>query len=110
MSMNPYPTNPGFGLRVHYAEQAIRKLATDPYADIYNRAFDNCFEMNDGDAVVWALMDKAIREPDQYGNSHLSEGIRRMFRSTLNGEAYPADWLNTYHQTTGKSCQWELFR
>ena len=54
---NPYPTRKGFGLRVYHAAKAIRKLGRDPYANIYTRGFDNCFENNDGSAVVWALID-----------------------------------------------------
>lgn len=102
---NPYPTYSGFGLRVHCAYSAIRKLALDPFADIYSRGFDNCFEMNDGDAVVWALMDKALKEPDAYGQSLLTEGIQRMFSRTLEGNNYPKPWLDIYHQRK----QLELF-
>ena len=86
----------GFGLRVHRAEQAIRKLALYPFADVYTRGFDNCFEMHDGDAVVWALMDKAIKEPDQDGQSLLTNGIQCMFRNTLQGSKYPQCWLDVY--------------
>lgn len=94
---NPYPTYQGFGLRVYHAETAIKKLAVDPCVDIYTRGFDNCFEMYDGDAVVWALMDKAIREPDIDGQNHLTKGIQCMFKNTLNGVKYPENWLKIYH-------------
>jgi hypothetical protein len=53
---NPYPTFSGFGLRVANAKKAIKRLGLDPHAEIYTRAFDNCFENFDGDAVVFALM------------------------------------------------------
>lgn len=105
MTKNPYPKQKGFGLRVHRAETSIRKLAVDPFADIYTRSFDNCFEMNDGDAVVWALMDKALNEPDQYQQSLLTKGIQKMFSRTLNGQKYPEGWLDTYYQRE----QLELF-
>jgi len=93
---NPYQKNHGFGLRVHRAETAIKKLANDHFANIYTRGFDNCFEMNDGDAVVWALMDKATKEPDQYGQSLLTEGIQQLFADKLAGKKYPEIWLKTY--------------
>ena len=97
MTNNPYPTYSGFGLRVHRAGNAIKKLALDPFADIYTRGFDNCFEMYDGSAVVWALMDKAIKEPDCYGQSLLTEGIQRMFSRTLEESKYPECWLKVYY-------------
>lgn len=99
MPNNPYPTRSGFGLRVHRAETAIRKLARDPYADIFTRVFDNCFEMYDGDAVVWALMDKATKEPDCAGKSELTLGIQEMFKSTLKGQKYPDLWRKIYFDT-----------
>lgn len=94
---NPYPTCAGFGLRVYHAERAIRKLADEPWANIYSRGFDNCFEAGDGDAVVWALMHKAMQEPDDYPHNHLTRGIQAMFRSTLNGQKYPKGWLDVYY-------------
>jgi len=38
---NPYPQNKGFDLRVHRAEKAIKKLAFDPFANIYTHSSDN---------------------------------------------------------------------
>ena len=73
---NPYPTRKGFGLRLYHAAKAIRKLGRDPYADIYTRGFDNCFENNDGSAVVWALMHEATQEPDD--DNPLTRGIQTM--------------------------------
>lgn len=93
---NPYPTLKGFGLRVYHAETAIKKFADAPWADICSRGFDNCFEAGDGDAVVWALMHKAMREPDDPSYNMLTLGIRAMFRRTLNGAPYPQDWLDVY--------------
>ncbi len=95
-SANPYQTLKGFGLRVYHAETAIKKLADAPWADIYSRGFDNCFEAGDGDAVVWALMHKAIQEPDNPSYNMLTRGIRTMFSRVLNGATYPQDWLDLY--------------
>lgn len=58
---NPFPTKKGFGLRLHYAAEALRKYGLDPSCSTYaqvanNRKFDNCFENFDGDAVVYAIM------------------------------------------------------
>ena len=91
---NPYPTRPGFGLRVHHAETAIRKLADKPWANIYTRGFDNCFENGDGDAVVFALMHKAYteRSVDPNGRSQLAEGIGYMFRGRLSLDGFPLNW------------------
>lgn len=105
MTNNPYPKYNGFGLRVHRAEQAIRKLADNPHADIYTRGFDNCFEMYDGNAVVWALMHKALQEPDERGQCLLTRGIQTMFSRTLDGQKYPDNWLDIYYQRD----QLELF-
>jgi len=56
---NPYQTREGFGRRVAYTRKALLKLSADPLARIYTRKFDNCFEMYDGSAVVWALVREA---------------------------------------------------
>jgi hypothetical protein len=71
MPQNPYPTQPGFGLRVHHAMQALKKLAAEPWNRglVNTRGFDNCFENFDGAAVVWALMHAAQTD------SALAEGI-----------------------------------
>jgi len=89
---NPYPKQIGFGLRLHRAATAIKKLGNDPWAEIYTRGFDNCFEMGDGDAVVFGLMHKAYAEPDQYGRSDLTDGIRTMFSRNLNVNGFPPRW------------------
>ena len=109
--INPYPRKKGFGLRVYRAEKAIKKLAADPFANIYSRAFDNCFEMGDGDAVVWALMHKAHQEVDPYGQSLLTRGIQEMFRRTLGGQKYPEDWLKVYRneEPSKDKCQLSFF-
>lgn len=94
MPINPYPKNPGFGLRVHHAETAIRKLANDASLDIYTRGFDNCFENGYGDAVVFALMHKALAERSQHPARHsqLAEGIGYLFSSSLNFNGFPPLW------------------
>ena len=84
---NPYPRRQGLGLRVANAKRALRRLGRDCLADIYTRGFDNCFEMFDGDAVVWALMREAIN-----GDDVLERGIRNMGK-----EVWPR-WLAVYEQ------------
>ncbi|WP_317960426.1 hypothetical protein [Phaeobacter inhibens] len=90
---------------MHRAAQALRNLGRDPYADIYTRSFDTCFEMYDGDAVVWALMDKALKEPDRHGQTLLTQGIQRMFSASLDGKSFPQLW----HEIYSKNAQGELF-
>jgi len=60
-NLNPYPKQPGFGRRVAYAKRALKQLARKPWnrSPVSSPSFDNCFEHNDGDAVVWTLMDAA---------------------------------------------------
>lgn len=107
---SPYPANSGFGLRVHHAEKAIRKLGDDTWANIYTRGFDNCFENGDGDAVVWALIHKAVQEPDDFNKSQLTRGIQAMFSSTLDGQKYPKKWLDVYYGVEiEKNAQLSLF-
>ena len=66
--MNPYPQQPGFPARVAHAEKCLKLLAEgrdrrvengEEYSVASDRKMDNCFEMNDGDAVVWELMRRA---------------------------------------------------
>jgi hypothetical protein len=52
------------------------------------RGFDNCFEMFDGDAVVWALMHEAAEGRDDA----LKRGIRNM------GASVWPQWLEVYEQ------------
>jgi hypothetical protein len=72
--MNPYKIHPGFGNRVSYAANALKRLAegngwtTDRNNGVRDhpsqgRKMDNCFEMWDGDAVVWQLMHRAQTDP-----------------------------------------------
>jgi hypothetical protein len=86
---NPYPTKPGFGLRVARATRILKRYGMGWSQDecgIYSRAFDNCFENFDGDAVVWALMEKAARDED------IAKGIRLM------GAAVWPQWLEVYRR------------
>jgi hypothetical protein len=79
--VNPYKTYPGFGLRVAYAAKMLRLLAQgkhetyDPQwgweSCVDSRRFDNCFEMHDSDAVVWALMHNAKSDPVLKGGIEL---------------------------------------
>jgi len=88
MSQNPYLTRPGFGLRYSRAKAALEIFGQDEFSRPYSRAFDNCFEMFDGDAVVWALMHDATAN----NNDELAEGIRRM------GKDVWSQWLEVYEQ------------
>ncbi|NOG70458.1 hypothetical protein [Roseicella sp. DB1501] len=83
MSVNPYPTRPGFSARVAFAANALRlcgegrderidRSTGEVFSRVHSREMDNCFEMDDGEAVVWALMDKAKDDPV------LMRGIERM--------------------------------
>ena len=77
----PFPTSPGFGLRVANARRALHRLGRDCLANIYSRGFDSCFEMGDGDAVVFALMQHVAE-----GDALLERGIRNA------GGSMWADW------------------
>ena len=87
---NPYPRRQGFAFRVANAKRALRRLGRDCLADITTRGFDSCFEMFDGDAVVWALMREAIN-----GDEVLERGIRNMGK-----DVWP-HWLAVYEQRDG---------
>lgn len=86
---NPYPKHDGFGFRYLRAKAALEKFGRDSFAQPYCRSFDTCFEMCDGDAVVWALMDRAIRNAAA-GDPALAQGIRN-----LGARVWP-QWLRVY--------------
>jgi len=88
MTNNPYPTQPGFGLRVKHAKAVLEIYGQDEFSKPYSRTFENCFEMFDGDAVVWSLMHDAIAR----NNGDLAEGIKRM------GKNVWPHWLEVYEQ------------
>ncbi len=77
---NPFPTQKGFGLRVHYVTKAIKEYAQNPYLDSAfnkvnnNRKFDNCFEREDADALVYAIMAIVYEKDDTV----LMKGIKAM--------------------------------
>lgn len=79
---NPFPKQPGFGLRVLRAKTALRRLGADCMTPIFTRSFDNCFEMYDGEAVVWALMQACAK-----GDDLLARGIQNA------GGTMWDDWL-----------------
>ena len=86
---NPYPKHHGFGFRYLRAKTALETFGRDRQARPYSRSFDNCFEMYDGTAVVWALMHTAIRNAAR-GDSFLKRGIENM------GANVWRDWLAVY--------------
>jgi hypothetical protein len=80
--LNPYQTHPGFGLRVAYAEKSLKDLVDgkdditcqrsgETYSRVRSRQMDNCFENDDGHAVIWALMHRARTD------AILMQGIER---------------------------------
>ena len=88
MSQNPYPTKPGFGLRYQRAKAALEIYGQDEFCPPYSRSFDNCFEMYDGKAVIWALMHNAVHDK----NEDLAEGIRRTGK-----DVWP-NWMEIYER------------
>jgi hypothetical protein len=70
---NPYTKRAGFSRRFAYAKRRLEAFGRDCFKRPYSRGFDNCFEMFDGEAIVWALMHHAIN-----GNVDLMMGIRNM--------------------------------
>lgn len=72
--MTVYEQN-NFSGRVNYAAQCIMRGFTQ------GRCFDTCFEMNDGDAVVTALVRRSIK------NQRLREAITRYWHGT-----FPQSW------------------
>ena len=103
MTINPYTTHKGFGLRVYRAEHMLRQHAFKLDHDIHSRSFDNCFEMFDGDAVVFALMDKAKSELAQTGSSTLAVGINRLFSQTASDSELLHDWDAFYQESLDSS-------
>lgn len=91
---NPYPRCEGFGLRYLRAKALLERYARDDRKRPYCRTFDNCFENDDGDAVVWALVNTALRNR-ACGDSHLFDGIHR-----LGPNVWP-DWRAIYDRIGG---------
>lgn len=94
---NPYPRHSGFSRRVQIAEAALRKRGKGD-TNIFTRAFDNCFEMYDGSAVVWAMMFDAIEMND----TNLKAGIVSM------GPVLWDDWMKVYLAADISKQQYEL--
>lgn len=89
-AVNPYPTQRGFGLRVANARRALHRLGQDCLAPIFTRGFDTCFEMGDGKAVVFALMQFVAD-----GDDLLDRGIRHA------GGTMRDDWLRVWRAGRG---------
>jgi hypothetical protein len=66
-----------FGHRVNYAAQCFMR-------NTHSRAFDTCFEMNDGAAVVTALVRRAQNNPK----------LHAAIASQWSG-VFPTEWLET---------------
>lgn len=65
---------------------ALRMLASpDPWTDGYERSFDNCFEMNDGDEVVRAILALLDAQPT----------LERLFRT---GAYLTSDTLTAWRE------------
>ncbi|MCG8327758.1 MAG: hypothetical protein MI974_08745 [Chitinophagales bacterium] len=100
---NPFRTYKGFYIRVNYIADIIRAYGANPTSRVNrqriynNRKFDDCFESSDGDALVYALMEKVIEQ----GDHTLEKGIEAM------GATVKADWTEHYWQA--KDRQLSLF-
>ena len=88
---NPYSVRPGFSGRVADAAEALRRLASNPLnrASVQARNFDNCFEMWDGNAVIWELVNRAHE-----GDELLARGIAAL------GPTVWHDWCEIYECRT----------
>lgn len=76
-----------FSGRVAYAKQCLKRSLKPGRSWPQGRAFDTCFEMWDGDAVVTALVRKAQHDPD------LKRAIARGWSATA--PELPPGWLET---------------
>jgi hypothetical protein len=75
---NTYPKQEGFQKRVYFARNALIQYAIDSHYDIFTRAFDDCFENFDGDAVVFALAERAKKDA-RNGDNLLLKGMKKVF-------------------------------
>jgi hypothetical protein len=59
----PYEKRPEYAARLARAKRMLETFGRDyalaPWRERTSRSFDNCFEMYDGSAVVWGLMQNA---------------------------------------------------
>ena len=86
MKNNPYPRSVGFFNRLSYAEKALKERARGRRGLMNCRTYDNCFEHDDANAVVWALVSKALDQDDVL----LRQGINAAFSIA----APPSGWEN----------------
>lgn len=94
---NPYITRPGFasGSRT---QRALSRLGVDCTANIFTRGFDNCFEMYDGDAVVWALMHAALNGDDILAAGIKTAGVCGLIGSTFTAQPRLLTCLSRMHR------------
>ena len=109
MKLFPYPRREGYNhatdrpdykriLRASYGTQKQRiavaeRLFLDGHRDC--RALDNCFEMNDGDAVVAAIIGHALQ------NDALRRAIAADYPPHELQDGLPRRWLATYYAVHG---------
>ena len=111
MDTNPYPRLRGMHKRVSYAVSRLKQLCDrwDARYRISTRGFDNCFEEQDGDAVVWQIMHRAIGELlegnlrfrvslDQHGVYRAFPDCPTLLKGVINAGFFPY-WLNHYRKT-----------
>ena len=77
--MNDVYNPEAFRARVNYAAKCLMR-------GIQSRRFDTCFEMNDGDAVIVALLRRAAKNPA------LKAAIARGWSDLRDG--FPACWID----------------
>lgn len=73
---NPYKKQPGFNNRVNYAARWL--LTHYLHKKPTTRGFDNCFENNDGDAVMWQLVWRS-----RQANSDLFHALIKYFDKSV---------------------------
>lgn len=97
-----YEPREGFDLRVNRACRAFSNYGKTGKIN-FSRSLSNCFEMGDGDAVVSAIMEKALGHcvndvrKKQY-QKYLLKGIK------MQGEILWKQWTRTAEQSPG----WKL--
>lgn len=71
-----------------------KQLITDGHTDC--RAFDNCFEMNDGDEVVSAIIGHALQ------NQPFRKALAANYPPQSLTDGLPTRWLQTYYRHHGQ--------
>lgn len=74
-----------------------KQLILDGHTDC--RAYDNCFEMNDGDAVVSAIIGYALQ------NQPFREQLARNYPPQSLHDGLPERWPQTYYRHHGQELQ-----